>query len=719
MTSETYILVVEDEPIVAKNIQSRLQKLGYKAPTIALSGEEAVQKAAKFRPDLVLMDIKLEGGIDGVEAARQINISDDIPIIYLSAYADDNTIDRAKNTKPFGYLLKPFEVKELHSTIEMALYKHSMEKKLKESADRFRNLYLKSPLGYQSLNEDGYITEVNPAWCSLLGYSREEAINQWFGDFLSPDYHDRFREYFSRYKEAGEIYGEQFEIVRKDGNRILVEINGKISYSNEGDFKQTHCILNDITERIRAEKALEFSSSVMQQVSDAIIVTSLDFKITHINDAVKKLYGYSEEELIGKSPDILNAEKIVKKIQENIYKTVSAGKVWTGKHSNKRKDGSTFICEFKISPMYDKNNQIYSYIAIQRDITERENAKEALNQANLQLKATLDALPDILFEVDRNGVIYNFHATYPEFLYASPDKFLGKPVSEILPQDAVNIIMNAIKQAVETGRHIGAVYPLRTETGLYWFELSIAAKGNPKKPEGRLIALSRNITDRVQAEKALQKSEEQYRLLAENITDVIWLIDNKLNITYVSPSIEKMIGYSPDEIMNIKWDKLLSASSMKSAEKIAADEQNLEITGKTHSLNTIQANEFELISKDGALIWIECQSTFMRDSNGQLTGALGVARNINQRKWAEKQQDILIMKLQNALDRIKTLSGIIPICSSCNKIRNDDGSWEDIGEYVKTHSDAEFTHGLCPQCASKLYPNFYSDDKDNKSKPEE
>jgi CheY-like chemotaxis protein len=124
------ILIVEDEGIEALDLQQRLTSQGYDAVDIASTGEEAIQKAKEFSPDLILMDIMLQGKIDGITAARQIRADLDIPIIYITAYADEKTLQRAKLTEPHGYIVKPFRERELIITINMALYKHIMEKKL-------------------------------------------------------------------------------------------------------------------------------------------------------------------------------------------------------------------------------------------------------------------------------------------------------------------------------------------------------------------------------------------------------------------------------------------------------------------------------------------------------------------------------------------------------------------------------------------------------------
>ena len=126
------ILVVEDESVTALDIRAQLEDLGYAVPATVFSGQEAIKAAEATQPDLVLMDIHLRGAMDGIEAAQHIHDHLDIPIVYLTAFADESTIQRAKAAEPFGYLLKPFEEKALHSTIEMALYKHRMDRQRTE-----------------------------------------------------------------------------------------------------------------------------------------------------------------------------------------------------------------------------------------------------------------------------------------------------------------------------------------------------------------------------------------------------------------------------------------------------------------------------------------------------------------------------------------------------------------------------------------------------------
>ena len=176
--SQIRILIVEDEIIVATDIRMTLLSLGYDVLDIAASGEEAIQKAQELRPDLVLMDIHLQGAIDGVQAAEVIAANFSIPLLYLTAYADPGTLERAKLTEPMGYILKPFEERELYTTIEIALYKHQMEKQLREN-HRWLTTVLTS-IGDAVIASDlqGCITFMNPVAEALTGWQQEEAVNR-------------------------------------------------------------------------------------------------------------------------------------------------------------------------------------------------------------------------------------------------------------------------------------------------------------------------------------------------------------------------------------------------------------------------------------------------------------------------------------------------------------------------------------------------------------
>lgn len=140
--AKTSVLVVEDEGIVAKDIQQSLKKLGYSVPGVENCGEDAIDAAGEHKPDLILMDIMLKGDISGIEAAAQIKKRFQIPVIFLTAYADESTLNKAKVTEPYGYIIKPFKEIDLHTSIEMALYKHGKEQEVRRERDLYSSIVL-------------------------------------------------------------------------------------------------------------------------------------------------------------------------------------------------------------------------------------------------------------------------------------------------------------------------------------------------------------------------------------------------------------------------------------------------------------------------------------------------------------------------------------------------------------------------------------------------
>ncbi|MCI0627922.1 MAG: response regulator [Acidobacteria bacterium] len=172
------ILVVEDEAIVAADLVARLRRLRYGVPAVVSSGEEALEQVPKTNPSLVLMDIKLAGELDGIEAARRIQTQFAIPVIYVTAHSDEATLARAKATGPYGYLIKPFDMDELRTTIEVALHKHEIDSKLKESAQWFATTLRAIGDGVITTDSQGLVTFMNPVAESLTGWKEAEALGK-------------------------------------------------------------------------------------------------------------------------------------------------------------------------------------------------------------------------------------------------------------------------------------------------------------------------------------------------------------------------------------------------------------------------------------------------------------------------------------------------------------------------------------------------------------
>ncbi len=258
---KAHILVVEDESIVAMDLADKLKGLGYAVVATVASGEEAIQKAAETHPDLVLMDIRLRGEMDGVQAAQHIRAHLDVPVVYLTAYADQATIQRAKITEPFGYLLKPFEERELHSTVEMSLYKHRTEKRLKQS-EQWLTATLKG-IGDAVIATDahGHIKFMNPVAEALTGWTQPEAwgkpCEQVF-HILHEDTREPVDSPVGRVLHEGAMIALQNHtvLIARDGSEIPIGDSAAPIRDDNGDISGVVVVFRDITERVQAEQVL-------------------------------------------------------------------------------------------------------------------------------------------------------------------------------------------------------------------------------------------------------------------------------------------------------------------------------------------------------------------------------------------------------------------------------------------------------------------------------
>ncbi|MCH8317010.1 MAG: response regulator [Bacteroidetes bacterium] len=252
MVNKAKILIVEDELITARDIESCLKEFGYLVTGIVTSGEDAVKKTERSNPDLVLMDIRLKGKMDGIEAAQIIRDKFNIPVIYLTAHSDKETLKRAKITKPFGYVLKPFQENELHTQIEMALECHSVELKLRESEERYKNIMQQSLEAIYILDPlTKNVLEANKAFYELLGYDKKNVKGLKVYDFVN---HTKksIDNNIEKIIESGTIKISEREWKKKDGTLITVEVNVSKFRLNDKDII---CIIaRDITESKQREK---------------------------------------------------------------------------------------------------------------------------------------------------------------------------------------------------------------------------------------------------------------------------------------------------------------------------------------------------------------------------------------------------------------------------------------------------------------------------------
>ena len=265
--SKIRVLVVEDESLVARDIQNMLRSLNYEVLGVVTSGAMALQRASTAAPDLVLMDIVLKGEIDGITAAEKLWEEFSIPVIYLTAYADETTFQRAKLTKPFGYLHKPFEERELQTTIEMALYKSKMEMKLREREEWLSTVLKSIGDGIIATDREGLVTFMNPLAEKMTGWTLDEALSKPLPDVFGvevPSFGKAARP--EKYGGAGENL-----LSSRTGGQLPVEQTSAPIIDSKKAPLGSVLVFRDITRRKMAERELKESLDRLSRALEGTI----------------------------------------------------------------------------------------------------------------------------------------------------------------------------------------------------------------------------------------------------------------------------------------------------------------------------------------------------------------------------------------------------------------------------------------------------------------
>ncbi len=260
MNEKANIMVVEDEFIVSMEIQDRLKGLGYSIATAVASGEEAIEMAEKIKPDLVLMDIMLKGQMDGVEAAEIIRNQYELPVIYLTAHSDEATLTRAKISQPFGYLIKPFDERGLHTTIEMALYRHEMEKKLKQSEQWLSTVL--TGIGDAVIATDAslLVKFINPVAATIIDIDENDALGKNINSIfnLQSDDLGELNKRIISVLDTGKVetFPSDIYIYNNNGDQVPVDCSVSPIRDDKGNINGIVLVFRDITEKIKLEKQL-------------------------------------------------------------------------------------------------------------------------------------------------------------------------------------------------------------------------------------------------------------------------------------------------------------------------------------------------------------------------------------------------------------------------------------------------------------------------------
>ena len=298
MSDNVKILVVDDERLLLTLMVDQLEKNGYITKGVE-TGRAALKIATDFYPDLVLLDIMLPD-MNGLEVLKQIKpiCGLDLSVILLTGKSTDSN-DQARGLElgADDFILMPVSSRELLARIRAVLRLQQAKKNLRQSEERFRTIYEYLPIGYQSLDETGCFLDVNRAWLQSLGYTREEVIGKWFGDFLVPEQKSLFEQRFPVFKKTGHVQDVEFEMVARDGSQVSINFNGNIEYDAHMHFKQTHCVFSNITKRKQAEQSLVQSQHTLIHEKEVLLSLSKASQVVQTARSENEVFRAMQEQL--------------------------------------------------------------------------------------------------------------------------------------------------------------------------------------------------------------------------------------------------------------------------------------------------------------------------------------------------------------------------------------------------------------------------------------
>lgn len=409
------------------------------------------------------------------------------------------------------------------------------------------------------------------------------------------------------------------------------------------------CLSLNITDRIVQEETLRVNEekyrNIFESNKDSITICRLQkdmpSNFIEVNTAAVTLFGYKKSELL--TLNIKEIEPVTEKKRATRFETLLADRFINFETTIITKSGTKREVEVKsVLIEYNGDSAVMNII---RDITERKQIENNLRRAHESLATIFDALPDILFEVDLDGRIYNSHYHEAEMLALSPEFFLGKLIEEVLPPEASQIIMTAIQEAHEKGKSKGKQYYLELKNGVFWFELSVSIVNGNNQKKPHFIALAHNITERKKTEIALKISEQKLKGIFELANSGILLLDNKGVILMANDWWYKELGYTNEEFKNLSAIDFTFEEDIEISKKWAA--QLFE--GKIDKYQI----EKRYKRKDNSLMWVEISISGIKDENNKVVKSIGIVIDITERK--KTVQELIIAKEQaEQSDRLKS-----------------------------------------------------------------
>ena len=566
---------------------------------------------------------------------------------------------------------------------------------VRESDEKNRALLQNLAEGVGVADGNEQFSFANSAAESIFGVPASGLVGRSLQEFVDPDEFERIRKQTVK-RQKRETTSYEIQIIRPDGAKRDLLVTASPFIDKGGLVTGAIGVFHDLTDRKLMDESLRKAEAhyrlIVEGASDLIYNLDPQGYVTSVNPATSRLLGYSPDEILGKRyvafvrPDFRKRTERTFLVQSrrktpSVYfeapiLTKDGRELWVGQNVD----------------LIVENDEAVGYQAVSRDITERKRAEESLKQSVSLLQATLESTADGILVVDSYGKITSYNMefakmwTIPDEIVASRDdrRALDHVLEQLKdPEAFISKVKHLYAHPEESSFDVLEFKDGRT------FERYSQPQRIDEKPTGRVWSF-RDITAR-------RRAEQEIRLLAQTISsarDCVSVADLEDKIVFVNVAFLQTYGYGREELLG-------QPISILRSEQTSAELEGEILIG---TLAGEWHGEILNRRKDGSEFPIELWTSIVKDESGKGIATVGVARDISVRKTAERERESLIIDLKKALEQVKTLGGLVPICASCKKIRDDKGYWNQLEKYLGDHTDAKLTHGLCPDCAKLYFP---------------
>ncbi len=568
------------------------------------------------------------------------------------------------------------------------------EEALRNSQEQLELITDKIPALVAYVDSEQRYLYVNQAYADWYGCSKEELVRKRLRDVLYEESYQGVIQHIQTVLQGQEVY---FENVSYDleGQMRVVRVAYVPHFDENGDVKAFLGLVQDITEHKRAEEALRESEASYRELADSIadvfFAMDMDLRYTYWNKASEQLTGTSEKDAIGRSLYELFPEVKGTRVDKLYLEALRTQRPQSFVNEYQL-GGKEFFFEINA---YPSKRGLSVFV---KDITERRWVEEALRESEGRFREVFEHSRDVLYKRNLETGRYEYMSpaiaqitgyTPDELMVMDPDEI----DSQIHPEDIerINEIRRNVLETSQGHEIVSPVeYRVKCKDGSYrWISDHYALLRGPEGHPLFSVASVRDITERKRAEEAIRRLSQFRESIIDNVSAWLDVIDEEANVLVWNKAAEELSGYSRHEVVghdNI-WEWLYPD-----------EEYRNEILARVAGLTDRKGTETTIRCKDGQTKIISWNSRILVDENGVVVGTIAIGHDITARKQAEEERE---------KPAEVEMGGFVSMCASCKKTRDDEGQWHPIEAYIMEHDDIQISHGICPECAKKLYPDFF------------